>query len=83
MRTSICSVDAGCSTTRASALWLLREKVCTSFTPDRACVYPSSAGEGCADPNQPKKHLMACGRTQGNVQNWFGRAAVQRNSDGL
>ena len=30
-------------------------------------------------PNQPKKHLIACGRTQGNIQNWFGSAAVQQN----
>ena len=52
-----------------------------TFLPHCACVSPGSAGWVRADPDQPKKHLIACGRTQGNLQHWFGSAAVQQNID--
>ena len=36
-----------------------------------------------ADPRQPKRHLIAYGRTQGNIQYCFGSAAVQQNKHEL
>ena len=46
------------------------------------CINASSPGSergGRADSNQPTKHSIADKQTQGNIQYWFGSAAVQQN----
>ena len=47
--------------------------------PKRSRQGQGSRGGETADPNQPKRHSIAHGRTLGNIQYWFGSAAVQQN----